>query len=150
MRENVVGKKFRSQIDKKTAILRAVYILIVNSAGQVFVTEPRDTVFEKQWGCSAAGLVRSGETALEAAKRTLRREAGLDAEPVFLGERFQDFEGIKRFMNVFYIKSEKGPKVNEADAEKGFWMAAERVEEEADKFYPTFLAAFKILKERLK
>ena len=147
---NVVAQRLRSQIDKKKAILKTVYILVVDKAGQVFVTEPKGTVFGNQYGCSAAGIVRQGETVLEAAKRTLEREVGLSVEPVFLGEEFHDFGGIKRFMNVFYLRTDKELKVNENDVGRGFWIAIERVEKESGKFYPTFLASFKLLKEQLK
>ena len=144
----IIGQKVRSQIDKKRVILKGVYILILNKKGEIFVTKPKDSVFQKQWGCSAAGIVRAEETALESAKRTLQRETALKEQPLFLGERFHNFDGVKRFLNAFYVKTDKNPRINEADVQEGMWMKVENIEE--NEMSPTFLAALKLVKEELK
>ena len=148
-----VGHKFRSEVNKRKDILKAVNIVLVDDQNKIFVVKAsKDSIFPGMWGTSAAGLVRHDESNLDAAKRTLKRELGITAELTDLGQNFYDFNGVKRFMSVFYAKTKAQPKVNPSDAEEGKWATIKEVEQMIEKgvCMPTLDVAVKQLKGVIK
>ena len=146
---NIIDKKFRSQVDKNNSIIKCVNILVLNKENKIFITEPKDLAFNKKYASSACGLVRDNETLEEAAKRTTKRELNLDSDLIFIKEQFYNFNGAKKFMATFYIKTEKQPIPNEEDIKSSLWMSFQEIEKNLNEFMPTFLESFKIVKEKL-
>ena len=147
---NVIEQRVRSKIDKKVAILRSVNILLLNEKNELFVVEAKEKQpFDVQWGNSAAGLVRHGETREEAAKRTVARELGLKLDLVFLKEEFYNFNGVKRFMSTFYARTDQVPKINAEDIKKADWLSGEEIEKRKAQSMPTFLASLNIVASQL-
>lgn len=75
---------------------RAVFVLVRNRAGDVLVhrrSESKD-VWPGWWDVAIGGVVTSGETYDEAARRELLEEAGIDGAPSFLGSGVYDDEEV--------------------------------------------------------
>ena len=118
----VISNKLRKDIDKKGDIIKTVIILVINNQNKIFVTKLPDSPFNEKWASSAAGMVRKDEKIIDAAKRTLQRELNLLKNPVFLSEKFYDFNILKRLMSVLYIKTGDLPKINPDDVRDSKWM----------------------------
>ena len=146
----IISNKLRKDVDKKNDILKTVIILVINNQNKVFITKIPSNHFTERWGASAAGMVRKDEKIIDAAKRTLNRELDLLKNPIFLSENFYDFNVIKRFMSVFYIKTGDLPKVNPDDVFGSRWMTFNEIDKNIDSFIPTFRVAFEILKKKTK
>ena len=97
-----LGHKERKDVDKRKDILRAVYVLVENAEGKLLLARSQsDPIYPNLWGCSAAGLIRHGETAEDAAKRTVKRELGINVVLEETGSGFYDFSGVKRWMWMY-------------------------------------------------
>ncbi len=142
-----IGHKFRHEVDKRIDILKQVNIILLNDENKVFVTKSTSELWPDKWGSSAAGLVRHDESLPDAAKRTLKRELGVDVELKWLGENYYNFDGVRRFMSVF-IGTVKGElKANPEDVQEGKWVTLE----ETDKLdgMPTLHVALEIVKDAI-
>lgn len=76
----VIGRASRAQVHRRRWRHRAVHILILNSAGEVFVQRraAHKDCAPGLWDTSAAGHVDAGESVDRAAARELHEELGLD------------------------------------------------------------------------
>lgn len=142
----VVGKKQRCDVDKKKDILKSVSILLVNGEGKILVSRACDTLYPDMVGSSAAGLVRDGETAEEAARRTLQRELGITPELRFHGEEYINLDGVRRWMNVFSARWNGQFVANQDDVKETEWISVSEAERHQDSM-PTLRAAIGIYKK---
>ncbi len=69
---------------------RAILVFLINDRGDVYLQKrARDVLFcPGHWSASVTGHVSSGETYLEAAKREVKEELGIDCELRELGKLF--------------------------------------------------------------
>ena len=148
----IVNYKKRKDIDKKKEILKQINIIILDLNNNIFVTNPKDSIYKEPYGSSASGLLRKNETINGCAKRTLKRELNLNNELILLNEKYYDFNGIKRIMSVFYFKGNINLKINNNDIYKGKWLDFNKVEKliNSGKAIPTFEAAFEVLKNSIR
>lgn len=81
--DHVIGQCPRHEVHARNLRHRAVHILIQNNNGEWFLQKrsPWKDMNPSLWDSSAAGHVDAGETYLEAAKREVREELGLNLEP---------------------------------------------------------------------
>lgn len=82
----VVGRVPRSVMRRERLRHRAVFVLVRNPVGDVLVhrrSELKD-VWPGWWDIAIGGVVASGETYDEAARRELREEAGIKGKPEFV------------------------------------------------------------------
>ena len=78
--DRVVARVTRAEIRRRNLFHRAVYVLVINRAGQIFVhrrTATKD-VFPGYWDMAIGGVVAAGEDYAGAAERELREELGVD------------------------------------------------------------------------
>jgi isopentenyldiphosphate isomerase len=82
-RDEVVGRRTRSEVHRLGLMHRAVHVLVFNSRGQVYL-QKRSMKKDRQpglWDSSASGHVDSGEDYDACAVRELREELGLSPQP---------------------------------------------------------------------
>src|SRR5579859_7683930 len=78
-RDEVIGRKPRSEVHARGLLHRAVHVLVFNSRGEIFL-QKRSMLKDRQpgvWDSSCSGHVDSGETYDETAVRELQEEIGL-------------------------------------------------------------------------
>lgn len=110
---SVVGQKPRREVDKTKDIYHTVFVLVLTPQKEVVlgVIPPREdlpNLFPNMYGGTMATIRRSGETALEAAKRGIARELFIDdADPQLIGEGMENIEGrLPVFASLFVLYSD--------------------------------------------
>ncbi len=144
---NIIGEKKRKNVEKEKDILKVVYILLFDEANRIFMCKFKDTLWKGKFGGSCGGLIKKGENAEDAAKRTMKRELGIETKLNFIGEKYYDFDNIKRFVSVFVGRAKEEIKISSDDIIEGKWIEFEKVKEliKNDKVMPTFKASFDML-----
>src|SRR5688572_21475881 len=89
----VVGQKLRRDIDKLNDIHHSVHVFLITPQGELVLSaiparEDLPNLYPRKLGTTVATIRRSGETAQQAAVRSLARELFIDKAPVnLLGEK---------------------------------------------------------------
>ena len=78
--DNVIGKGTYEEVAEKGKIFRSANILVFNSKGQLLVHKRNRNLrtFPGMWDTKLGGIVDSGESYEEAARRELKEEAGIE------------------------------------------------------------------------
>ncbi len=146
----VIGDKPRADIDKRTDILGGIYVLLLNGANHVYLTQQRDSLWAGKWGVSCGGLLRVGEKPAEAAHRTAIRELGSDPF-IFSGQNvgYHSFDGVRRYVHAF-CGAPILPITPAEDVLEGRWFLLDELRDLAaqDALMPTtrvVLGAFKFI-----
>jgi len=82
--DRVVGQATRGEVRRRNLRHRSVYILVFNSAGQLFVhqrTASKD-VFPEFWDVTVGGVLESGEDYDTGARREVHEELGIESTPL--------------------------------------------------------------------
>lgn len=89
---------------------RSTYLLVFNQRGEVFIhlrTATKD-VFPSHWDLTIGGVVAAGESFDDGARRELREELGVDAEPKPLFPfRYADAASV--VYGMVYLVTQDGP-----------------------------------------
>jgi isopentenyldiphosphate isomerase len=78
-----VGTATRREMRARRLAHRAVYVLVVNGRGELFIhlrTSDKD-VYPAHWDVAIGGVLRAGESFDEAARREAREELGVEVDP---------------------------------------------------------------------
>ena len=130
--DEVIGQRPRREVHRLHLLHRAVHILVVNSAGQVFLQKrslKKDSA-PGAWDSSASGHLEVGESYDDAALRELHEEIGLrPSQPLeklfrILACRETGFE----FVWVYRCRSEGPLKLNPEEIDEGGWFEPAQVE----------------------
>ncbi len=80
--DNIVAVRTRGEIHAECLMHRAVHILVINSAGELFLQKRSLSKDEQpgKWDSSAAGHVDSGESYEDCARREIAEELGIRIE----------------------------------------------------------------------
>ncbi len=146
-----VGWKTRRDIKKRRDLVRAVNIILLNQANEVFMIKARNSLWPDKWGGSCAGLARRGESVIDAAHRTLLRELQTEARLQLLDERYRDFEGVRRIHAVLIGQTTAQPRISKRDIREAEWVSlgeANRMVRGA-MCTPAFAAALDVVQRRL-
>jgi isopentenyldiphosphate isomerase len=152
-RDEVIGKRSRSEVHRLGLKHRAVHVLIFNGKGQIFLQKRsmKKDCFPGAWDSSAAGHLDLGETYDACALREVREELGIELpclqEKLFkidaCPETGQEFVWIYRCQH-------EGPFVlHPEEIEGGGWFTADHVsrwiEERPKDFAPSLIIIWKRL-----
>ncbi|HEX4866190.1 MAG TPA: NUDIX domain-containing protein [Acidimicrobiales bacterium] len=89
---------------------RACYVAVLTSAGELVVHRRADwkEVHPGYWDICFGGVLGAGEAWVDAARRELAEEAGVDAEPVLLGTASWSAEDTNLNARIYLARSD-GP-----------------------------------------
>jgi dipeptidase E len=94
-----VGTVTRREIRARHLPHRCVYLLVFNSCGELFVhlRTPTKDVYPSHWDVAVGGVLAAGEDFATGARRELREELGVDAEPeaLFPFRYDDDYTGVR-------------------------------------------------------
>ena len=119
--DNVIGKASRKECHQKRLIHRSVYIIVLNSKGEIFLQKRsmNKDLYPGYYACSATGHVEYGESYEEAAKRELKEELGIEA-PLKKICKFKCFSETEREISALYLCYHNGPfKLNNEEISSG-------------------------------
>jgi isopentenyldiphosphate isomerase len=131
-RDEVIGRRPRSEVHRLGLMHRAVHLLVFNARGQVFL-QKRSMNKDRQpglWDSSASGHVDSGEDYEACAVREAREEIGLilAAPPRRLFKLGPSAETDQEHVWVYHCEAEGPFTLNPEEIEKGGWFTPEEVE----------------------
>lgn len=130
--DRVIGQQPRREVHRRGLRHRAVHLLVVNRAGQVFLQmrSRQKDLFPGAWDSSAAGHVGAGEDYDGTAGRELAEELG--CRPVPPPQRLFKIEAREEtgqeFVWVYRVEAE-GPFTLQADEiERGGWFSVAEID----------------------
>jgi isopentenyl-diphosphate delta-isomerase type 1 len=159
----VIGQGTRGEAHKKGHIHRSLSVLILNSRGQILLQQRSDKskVHPLSWDLSTSEHVLSGESYIDAGKRSLKEELGIEAEIEIvtnevLQKREYQINGEKHFEYeiVLMLKGvHEGPfNIDPSEVHKVKFFSLEEVEKmknDGIKFTPWFLDEWENVKRVL-
>ena len=130
-RDEVVGRRPRSEVHRLGLMHRAAHVLVFNSAGQVFL-QKRSLKKDRQpgvWDSSASGHVDAGEDYDACVVRELREEIGLEVPtvPQRLFKLAASAETDQEHVWVYRCEAEGPFRLDPEEIERGGWFAREEV-----------------------
>ena len=130
-RDEVVGRRPRSEVHRLGLMHRAVHVLVFNARGQVFL-QKRSMTKDRQpgmWDSSASGHVESGEDYDACAVREPREEIGLklNATPQRLFKLAASAETDQEHVWVYRCEAEGPFTLHPDEIERGGWFAVEDI-----------------------
>ena len=144
--DRVIGKETRENCHKNRLIHRSVYVLLINSKGELFLQKRSMSkdLYPGYYTGSATGHVDYGETYDQAAQRELREELGINAPLEKIG-KFHSFSPIENEFSTLYVCSYDGEvKFNPEEITMGLWMKLEQVREDMESGKKLFAPGFKV------
>lgn len=110
---NIIGSKRRFEINKLEDIFHTIHVLLITPKGEVVMSiiplrEDLPNVYANLLGTTVATIRRTGESALQAAQRSVSRELFIDQMPLtLLGEEFHELPPMKdNLLTAYYGVSE--------------------------------------------
>ena len=130
-RDEVVGRRPRSEVHRLGLMHRAAHVLVFNAAGQVFL-QKRSLKKDRQpgvWDSSASGHVDAGEDYDACVVRELREEIGLEVPtvPQRLFKLAASAETDQEHVWVYRCEAEGPFRLDPEEIERGGWFAREEV-----------------------
>jgi isopentenyldiphosphate isomerase len=126
----VVGQAERRRVRRENLLHRGVGILVQNAAGQVYVHQRTATkdVFPSLFDMFVGGVVASGESYDEAARREALEELGVAGEPEFLFEHLYEGPRNRSFIRVYRVRWDGPITHQESEIVWGEWLDHDRLE----------------------
>ena len=130
-RDEVVGRRPRSEVHRLGFMHRAVHVLVFNAAGQIFL-QKRSMKKDRQpglWDSSTSGHVDSGEDYDACAVRELREEIGLEVPvaPQRLFKLAACAETDQEHVWIYRCQAEGPFRLHPEEIERGGWFAPKEV-----------------------
>lgn len=117
--DQVIGTITRRQVFHQQANFRVSHVFLFNSSGELLLQHIAPGLrHEGQWGSSAAGYLRAGETYEDAASRKLREELGVAATLVDLGKTSMVDQSSMKFIELFGATHDGALSPNPADVDR--------------------------------
>ena len=151
-RDEVIGRKPRSEVHARGLLHRAIHVLVFNARGEVFL-QKRSMKKDRQpgvWDSSCSGHVDAGEDYDQTAVRELWEEIGLklSAPPQRLFKIDVCKETDAEFVWVYRCESEGPFQLHPDEIEKGGWFApadvSRWIQEKPQDFAPAFTLIWKL------
>jgi isopentenyldiphosphate isomerase len=152
--DRVIGQARRQEVRRQNLWHRSVYLLVFNSAGQMFVhrrTMTKD-VFPGHWDVAVGGVLNVGESYDDGARRELREELGVEGQSIrrLFPLRYED--ACNRVMGVVYSCTCDGPFCLQAsEIAEGTWIDLDILLDrtQRDPFCPDSLEALRLYLAKL-
>jgi len=153
--DSVLRRAPRSEVRRHNLRHRSVYVLVFNSAGQLFVhqrTQSKD-IFPGCWDVAAGGVLNAGEEYDAGAARELREEFGIHGVTLrrLFPLRYDD--AANHVLGFVYSCTWDGPlRLQASEVARGEWLDLDVVLErtQRDTFCPDGLEALRLYLAKLQ
>jgi isopentenyldiphosphate isomerase len=129
--DRVLRQATRAEMRQANLLHRAVYVLVRNRRGDLFVhrrTATKD-VYPGHWDVTVGGVVAAGEDYLCAARRELREELGIATAALSPLGRFRYEDAATRVLGMGFVVEHDGPVTLQAEEiESGGFVSLAEVE----------------------
>ena len=128
---NILKTISREEIRKNNLKHKTAIVILKNRKNQIYANQRNKTklVYPLKWVVGAGGMVRSGESYEQAAKRELKEELGAEAELKFL----MDFDYKDEYNNYkakIYLATYDGEiLLDKVECEQGKWVSVDKLKE---------------------
>lgn len=144
--DNVLRTVSRVEMRRDRLRHRAVFILVRNSAGKVLIhrrSEAKD-LWPGWWDVAVGGVVASGEAYDEAARRELREEVGIEAEPTEVSSGTYDDPDVSLIARCYTVCHDGDVRPQDGEVAEFLWVGLEELSERLAeaRFLPDSLALF--------
>jgi isopentenyl-diphosphate delta-isomerase type 1 len=152
-RDEVIGKKPRSEVHRLGLMHRATHVLVFNQRGQVFL-QKRSMKKDRQpglWDSSASGHVDSGEEYDACAVRELREEIGLQVAevPQRLFKLAASPETDQEHVWVYRCEAEGPFQLHPEEIERGGWFEPQEVTRWMNERPDEFASALQVIWKKI-
>jgi isopentenyldiphosphate isomerase len=153
-RDEVVGRKPRSEVHRLGLLHRAVHVLVFNSRGEIFLQKRSMTKDREpgKWDSSSSGHVNSGEDYDACAVRELREEIGLTVAkaPERLFKIVARPETDQEFVWVYRCEAEGPFQLHPDEIERGGWFTPDKISSWMAEKPEDFASAFGLIWSKLQ
>lgn len=106
-------------------------IIIRDTAGEFYVHQrsPRKHTFPNLYGLGAGGHIQNDETPINAAKRELLEETGIDTQPTFLFSFPFSHDREQYIVNVYEVLSDENIIPDEKEWQWSGWLSEAEIDE---------------------
>ncbi|MGE0141507.1 MAG: NUDIX domain-containing protein [Ilumatobacteraceae bacterium] len=138
----VVGTVPRSVMRADRLRHRCVYIAVMHPDGRLLVHQRSATkdVWPGWWDVAVGGVVTSGESYDSAARRELREEIGVDAEPEPLGGGAYDDDRISVIGRCYRVEHPGPFTFHDGEVVRAEWLGLDELRADPRPFLPDSLA----------
>lgn len=151
-RNEVIGRRLRSEIHRLRLMHRAVHVLVFNDAGLLFLQKRslRKDCFPGKWDSSASGHLDAGESYDACAVREVREEIGLtlSAVPERLFEIAACPQTGQEFVRVYRCRSNGPFQLREEEVSEGRWLSPAKVDQWTARSPNDFASGFLLVWQR--
>ena len=115
--DRVLRQATRAEMRRANLLHRAVYVLVRNRRGELFVHRRTDTkdVYPGRWDVTVGGVVAAGEDYLSAARRELREELGVTTDDLSPLGAFRYEDASTRVLGMSFLVEHEGPVTLQAE-----------------------------------
>ena len=122
--DHVIDQATRREVRVRNLLHRSVYVLVFNSAGQLFVHQrtPTKDIFPGRWDVAVGGMLVAGEDYDMGARREISEEVGVNG-PLRRLFRVRYEDAVNRVMGMVYSCTCDGPLALQAsEITSGEWL----------------------------
>ncbi len=128
--DSVIGSVERSTAHRDQLLHRSGMIFLLRSDGKILLQHriPTRATFPGRWDSSSSFHVTFGESYEQAARRELKEETGISAQPTFLGKFTYHVPPENEIVAVFSCKSDDPVRLDESESSEASFHTRDEVE----------------------
>jgi isopentenyl-diphosphate delta-isomerase type 1 len=128
--DSVIGSVERSTAHRDQVLHRSGMIFLIRSDRKILLQHrsATRTTFPHRWDSSSAFHVTFGESYEQAARRELKEETGISAQPTFLGKFIYHVPPENEIVAVFFCRSDDPIMIDEAESSEALFHSMDEVD----------------------
>ena len=154
-KDNQIGTMGKMEVHRKGLLHRAFSVFIINEKNELLLQQRAFSKYHSPglWTNTCCSHQNEGETSIQAAKRRLNQEMGINTSIEFLFSfiykaEFENGLIEHEFDHVIFGKSNQDPKVDKNEAESWKWVSVDLILKDIEINQDKYTVWFKIIFQR--